>query len=297
MDLAALSDFDLVALHGGFGKASRASGRPKATLSRRVMDLEASLGVRLIERGQRSLRLTEEGQLLFERTSGLVREIVEAGDAVSTGRGRPRGLLRVSAPVVFSHAVLGGLAAEFAQRFPELRLDLVAEDRNVDLVEDGYDAVVRVNPRPDAALVGRRFARDEMFVVAPVSMVRPKPGPRGAAVGVPAVTLSSGFDAVPWHIAADAATRTPALVLAPEGRVRLSSLLMVRDAVRHGVGAALLPASLFADDVAAGRLAVWGHVPECAVEYWVLHASRRLVSTKVSAFVNFLVEKYPRHGP
>lgn len=152
MDLSALADFNLVAAHGGFGKASRLSGRPKATLSRRVMDLELSLGVRLLERGARSLRLTEEGQVLHDRTQGLLDDIVEAGELVSAGQSGPRGHLRVSAPVLFSHTLLGRLAVGFAQRYPQVRLDITAEDRNVDLVEEGYDVVIRVNPRAVDAL-------------------------------------------------------------------------------------------------------------------------------------------------
>ncbi len=100
MDLQALTDFNLVAAHGGFGRASRASGRAKATLSRRVAELEQSLGVRLIERGSQSLRLTDEGRALHERTSGPLSDIAEAGEAVVLGASTPRGRLRVSAPVL-----------------------------------------------------------------------------------------------------------------------------------------------------------------------------------------------------
>src|SRR5260370_41200795 len=101
MNLLALSDFNLVASLGGFGRASRASGRPKATLSRRVMELEESLGVRLLERGARSLRLTEEGSTLYARTEGLLSEVAEIGAAIAGGLAGPRGRLRVSAPLPF----------------------------------------------------------------------------------------------------------------------------------------------------------------------------------------------------
>ena len=90
MDLQALSDFDLVAAHGGFGRAARVAGRSKATLSRRVAELEQSLGVRLIERGSHSLRLTDEGRALHERTRGLLSEIAEAGEAVVLGASTPK---------------------------------------------------------------------------------------------------------------------------------------------------------------------------------------------------------------
>jgi DNA-binding transcriptional LysR family regulator len=94
MDLAALIDFNLVAAHGGFGRASRATERPKATLSRRVAELESSLGVRLFERGSRSLQLTEEGRTLHAHTRALSNEITEACEAVRGRLAGPRGRLR-----------------------------------------------------------------------------------------------------------------------------------------------------------------------------------------------------------
>src|SRR5580692_873222 len=113
VNLEALADFNLVASHGGFGRASRVSGRPKATLSRRVTELEQSLGVRLIERGTRALRLTDEGQALHTRTASLLSELAEAGEAVVLGSTIPRGRLRVSVPIVLAHVAFGRLGAQF----------------------------------------------------------------------------------------------------------------------------------------------------------------------------------------
>src|SRR4051812_21948222 len=113
MDINALADFQLVATHGGFGRASRASGRSKGTLSGRIADLEESLGMRLIERGARKLELTEAGQLLLNRAAGPMRELAEALAEVKDGMGQPRGRLRIAAPLVFSQMALGGIVARF----------------------------------------------------------------------------------------------------------------------------------------------------------------------------------------
>lgn len=289
MDLSALADFNLVAAHGGFGKASRFSGRPKATLSRRVMDLEQSLGVRLLERGARSLRLTEEGQVLHERTHGLLGDILEAGELVSAGQTSPRGYLRVSAPVLFSHTLVGRLAAGFARRYPQVRLDITAEDRNVDLVEDGYDVVIRVNPKADALLVGRCFARDDMLLVAPAALPRPSASCDGEIAEVPAVALANRFDKGPWHYQDGDTLGT----VMPDVRLRLSSLIMIRDAVLAGAGAALIPRSLLQRDEQLAKLSIWGRMPDRPIELWALHASRRLVSRKVTAFIDYLCEAFP----
>jgi DNA-binding transcriptional LysR family regulator len=291
MDLHALADFNLVASHGGFGRASRASGRSKATLSRRVGELEQSLGVRLIERGTQALRLTEEGQALHGRTEGLLAEIAEAGEAVTLGASTPRGRLRISAPTVFAHVALSRIGARFALVYPEVQLEVVAEDRKVDLVEEGYDLVIRIDPSADEQLVGRRFLRDERLIVATPKTQRSAASKDASAENsVRAVLLTATPPDVVWNMRTEKGDR---IVLRPEATLRFSSLLMVRDAVLAGAGAALLPKLLVADDIAAGRLAHWGSQDGPPVEIWALHSSRRLVGAKVRAFLEVLGQTFP----
>jgi DNA-binding transcriptional LysR family regulator len=294
MDLQALSDFNLVAAHGGFGRATRVSGRPKATLSRRVTELEQSLGVRLIERGSHRLRLTEEGRALHERTAGPLSEISEAGEAVALGAAIPRGRLRVSAPLVIAHVAFGRIGARFALAHPEVQLEIVAEDRRVDPVEDGYDLVIRVDPSPDDRLVGRRFLSDERLVVAHPDLPRPKSYPDNQGdPSVRAVLLSTTPPDTIWRLRSGQATD---IVLKPEPVLRLSSLLMVRDAVLAGAGAAMLPRLLVADDVAARRLVLWGIQGGPPVELWALQSSRRLVGAKVRAFLDMVEKAFPERA-
>jgi len=285
MDINALSDFQLVAIHGGFGRASRASGRSKATLSRRVGELEDALGVRLIERGARSLELTEAGQLLLARAEGPLRELAEAMTEARDGPDLPRGRLRIAAPLVFSQMALGRIAARFQARHPDVQVEAVAEDRLVDLVEEHFDVTIRINPRKDSNLVGRCFARDHLVLASAPSIAAP--GARSTKpVSLPAVVTPSYRDGDLWS------ARDRQLVVDPQPQLRLSSLTMVRDATLAGAGVALLPQSIVGELVEQGQLAVWGTVGE-EVELWVLHTSRRLQSPKVRAFVNFMCEQYP----
>lgn len=287
MDLVALTAFNLVAVHGGFGRASRASGESKTTLSRRVRELEDALGLRLIERGSRTLRLTEEGGTLHARTLGPLADVAEAGLDVAAGLSRPRGLLRISCPVLVAHIAMGKVVADFVAAFPDVQIDMVAEDRVVDLVEDGYDVVIRINPTGDHGLVGRVFLRDETLLVASPSV--PRPSGRKDAAPIPAVLLARAATSLSWISTADGKTRTTQL--AP--RLRLSSLLVIHDAVRAGAGAASLPRSLVGRDLADGTLVEWGTIPGRQIEAWVLHTSRRLVSPKVAEFVRFLCDAFP----
>jgi DNA-binding transcriptional LysR family regulator len=288
MDLQALSDFNLVAAHGGFGRASRVSGRSKATLSRRVAELEQSLGVRLIERGSHTLRLTDEGRALHERTSAPLSEIAEAGEAIVLGASTPRGRLRVCAPVVIAHVAFGRIAARFARAYPDVQLEIVADDRKVDPVEDDYDLVIRIDPSPDDRLVGRRFMNDQRLVVAHPDLPRPRDGADGTSVK--AVLLSASPVDASWRVQI-AGDRE--MIIRPEPTLRLSSLLMVRDAVMAGAGAGLLPKLIVSDDVAAGRLALWGIQAGPPVEIWALQSSRRLIGAKVRAFLDMIEQTFP----
>lgn len=285
MDLNALGDFQLVATHGGFGKASRASGRSKATLSRRVADLEDALGIRLIERGTRRLELTEAGQLLLSRTEGPMHEVAEAVTATRDSLATPRGRLRVSAPLLFSQVALGRIAARFLASYPDVQIEAVAEDRLVNLVDEHFDVSIRINPSRDSALVGRCFAKDRMVLAAAPSVQMPT-GRKDMPFRVPAVTTPSYRDGDVWSV------NNGQFTIEPQPVLRLSSLLMVRDAIAAGAGAAMLPQSIIGDLLEKGALVSWGIAGD-EVELWVLHTSRRLQSPKVRAFVEFMCAQYP----
>jgi len=274
MDLTALVDFVTVARHGGFGRAARGSGRPKATLSRRVAELEASLGIRLFERGSRMLKLTEEG-----RAGALLIELDETAAAIASGGDKPRGRLRISAPLLFSQTAMGKLAAGFSLKYPEVRLEVTTEDRPVDMVEEGYDLVIRVNPDPDESLVGRAFLRDRLVVVAAPHLACDS----GAAV--PVVIRGTLDQTRSWTIN----TPTGQISLQINSVLSLSSMTMVR----MGVGAARLPLSLVSHDLAEGRLVRWGDVEGPETVLWALYPSRRLLSARVSAFLDYLKQAFP----
>ncbi|EPJ97750.1 LysR family transcriptional regulator [Pseudomonas sp. CFII68] len=283
MNLNALVDFTLVATNEGLGKASRASGISKATLSRRIADLEEQLGVRLIERSARGLKLTEAGELLLSRAEGPLAEVAEAMAAAKEGVSTPRGRLRVAAPVLFSQLAMGGIGAAFCAAYPDVTIEVIAEDRVVDLVEEQFDVAIRINPSPDSSLVGRCFAKDRLVVVAAPGLPRPAPG---AIRSVPGIVVSS-FEPTRWTLDGGH------LILEPIPRLRFSSFLMIRDAAIAGGGAALIPQSIAWSQLASGELVQWGTVSGKEAELWVLHTSRRLAAPKVRAFVDFMCARYP----
>ncbi len=284
MDISKLSDFNTVALHGGFSAASRASGIPKTTLSRRLSELEEELGVRLIERGTRALRLTEEGQLLRDRTTHLIDELAEVGEEVAGHAGRTRGRLRVSVPGLFAHTALGRIVAEFVSAYPDVAVEVSVDDHFVDPITEEFDIVVRANPEPTTDLVGQCFLRDDLVYAAPPRL----PIPETDGSSVPAVVIAAGRDATEWTIARNGEPR----IVRPRTVLRCSSMLLVYNAVLAGAGVAVMPRWLAEPDFATGALVDWGTVPGRRVDAWALHTSRHLTSPKVKAFVAMLMAAY-----
>ncbi|TMP76269.1 LysR substrate-binding domain-containing protein [Pseudoalteromonas sp. S1608] len=288
MDLLALADFNLVALHGGVGRAARATGRPKATLSRRIAEMESSLQLRLFERGSGTLKLTQEGMALYERTRSLLTELDETVNSIASGATRPSGLLRISAPLLFCQLAMGKLAANFAAKYPDVQLEVTTEDRPVDMVDEGYDLVIRVNPDTDENLYGRVFLRDRLVVVANPDIIR-----LSANQPVPAVVRGAGQQVSTW----DLITAGGKECLTVNPILHLSSMIMVRDAVRAGAGAGRLPVSLVSQDLDAGRLVCWSEAEGSEIALWALYPSRRLLNARVSAFMDFLKEEFPSGEP
>ncbi len=234
------------------------------------------------------MKLTEEGRALYERTWALLAEVEETAAIIASGGEKPQGRLRISAPLLFSQAAMGKLAAGFAVKYPEVRLEVTTEDRLVDMVNEGYDLVIRVNPDPDENLVGRIFLRDRLVVVARRDLMRPND-----SSPVPTVLRGMSDRTTAWNVI----TSTGKASITIETVLRLSSHFMVRDAVRQGVGAACLPLSLVTHDLAAGTLVSWGDIDGPDTALWALYPSRRLLSARVSAFLGYLRDAFPMGTP
>ena len=150
-DLNDLMYFSYVVEHGGFSAAERVLGISKSRLSRRVSELEASLGVRLMQRSTRKLALTEAGQLFYQHCKAMLAEAQAAVDIVHSLRDSPRGTVRVSVPVTIAQTLLTDVMPDFLHRYPEVRVILRVTNRVVDLFEDSIDIALRVRSDPPAS--------------------------------------------------------------------------------------------------------------------------------------------------
>ena len=150
--LRTLRTFICVAEQASFAEAGRRLNLSPTTVTRTIAALEASLGVQLLRRTTRSVRLTEEGALFLERCRAGLAEIDGAFDSVRGGRSAPRGTLTVTAPVMFGRLHVLPVVVELLRRYPELQVRLLLLDRVVRLVEEGIDVAVRIAELPDSSL-------------------------------------------------------------------------------------------------------------------------------------------------
>jgi DNA-binding transcriptional LysR family regulator len=163
--LADLTAFSAVAAHRSFRRAADALGVSRSSLSHAMLALERDLGVRLLNRTTRSVAPTEAGEALLVRLAPVLRDLDEALDAVADARGNPSGTLRINANESAARLLMQTVVPRFLERFPGMALDLVTEGRLVDIVEQGFDAGVRLGESIPRDMVAVRISDDLRFVV------------------------------------------------------------------------------------------------------------------------------------
>jgi DNA-binding transcriptional LysR family regulator len=158
--------FVLVARHGSLAAAARALDLTPPAATKRLAQLEARLGVRLVNRTTRRISLTGEGETYLTHATRILASIQEMEDAVAGGRAAPKGLLRVNATLGFGRTSIAPIVSAFAKRYPQVEVQMEVTDRPVDLVENGYDLAIRFGSLPDKRLNARRVMSNRRFLCA-----------------------------------------------------------------------------------------------------------------------------------
>jgi DNA-binding transcriptional LysR family regulator len=177
-DLNDMLYFAEVVDHGSFAAAGRALGLPKSRLSRRIADLEAALGVRLLQRTTRKLGLTEAGLAYFERARIALTGLEEAASAATQMSHEPRGTVRLSVPGDSGALNLAERVARFQRKYPLVHVDISFSSRHVDLVAEGFDLALRAGRLRDSSLVARKIGSDSLGLFAAPSYLRRRGKPK-----------------------------------------------------------------------------------------------------------------------
>jgi LysR family transcriptional regulator for bpeEF and oprC len=289
--LRAMQVFLRVAERGSLTAASADLGYARGAASAIVKELEARLGVQLLERTTRKLRLTEDGRHYAERARAILADVDLLEADVGRAERTPRGLLRVQIPPGLARRIVAPALARFADRYPEVTLQILSRNAVPDFVTDRLDAALFVGDLPDSTLVARSLGRIPALTVAAPAYLARAGAPLHPAdlVRHRAITILSSATGqpVPWHFRRGADTVT----LTPEGPVAFEGSDAAVTAAVAGVGLVQLGSYLVYDDVKAGRLVPvlsdWRAPP---AEARLLHPPHRLKPMKLKVFEDFLVD-------
>lgn len=291
-DLNDLVYFAEVVAHGGFAAAGRALREPKSKLSRRVAGLEARLGVRLIERSSRRFRVTEVGQSFYERCKAMLSEAERAEALVAEAQSEPHGLIRMSCPTGLVEPI-SGLVAAFLAQYPKVRLQLVAVDRPVELIDERIDVALRVRTslEGDASLTMRSLGNSIRILVAS-PQIASRIGNVEDLAKEPTLSTTDDHGEVNWFLETDDGRSHTFL---HEPRIGCADFSAVRTAALAGLGVALLPDHTCREALENGRLVrvlpAWRGVKGLV---HLVFTTRRGLPPAVRKFIDSLAAGFPR---
>jgi DNA-binding transcriptional LysR family regulator len=234
--LSDLAVFVAVVKCGSFTAAAHALELAKSQVSKCVNRLEARLGARLLHRTTRRLRLTEAGTAIYETSQGALQAIEDAQLAVSNLQGAPRGKLKVSASIAFGSTQLPRVVARLTEQYPDLAVELLLEDRHIDLVREGIDVAMRITGEPpDSGLVYRRLGPNRQVVCASPRYLERRGVPHAPRDLAAHDCIAHTQRTTPrtWHFTAPGRGKTSVDI---NGRIAISSALGVRQAALEGLG-------------------------------------------------------------
>lgn len=292
VDLAGLSLFVETARRRSFAEVARARGVDPSSVSRAVSLLEATLGTRLFQRTTRSLTLTDPGRLYLERIEPLLEQIEAAGAEAADLTRSPAGRVRLTCSVALATLVVAPRMTAFRRAFPDIVVELIATDANLDLVAERIDVAIRLGPRLDVGYVGvELFATRYRVVAAPMWIdAEPPLTDPSDLQGRPCVLFDlPGFrDGWRFRDAAGASQTVPVT-----GALVCSSALALRAAVLVGAGPALLADWTVRDDLRSGALIdLFPDQDVTATDFetaaWLLYPSRAYLPARVRALIDFI---------
>lgn len=291
LDLQQLHSFLAVVRSGSFVAAADATGLSKAAVSRHVAELEAHLGVRLLHRTTRRLSLTDDGQRFHARALELAAALDELEAETASSGGEASGLLRINAPLTFGNLHLAPLWPRFAMQHPKVSLDITLNDRVVDLVEEGYDAAIRITNRLDPQLVSRLLAKTRIVLCASPGYLAARGTPSHphalATHQILAYRYFAGGD--DWSFTGpegDVAVRV-------QPRIHTNSGDTCRVAALDDQGIILQPDFLVGPDLRRGALVeLMPEYRSVELGIHVVYASRKHLPMKTRRLIDFLVDAF-----
>lgn len=292
MELSVLQTFVDVVKQGSFAAVARERNVDPSSVSRAIAGLEEELGIRLLQRTTRQLSPTEAGMAYFQRIEPLVEEMQQAIDVAADMSGQPKGTLRITASVSFGLKRVVPLLPDFRAMYPDLTVDLLLTDTNVDLFTERIDLAIRLGLLADSTLIAQQLVKTRYFVCASPQYLQQKGHPKSPSDIDSYNCLLfplTGFRSR-WRFKNSDREETEVFV---QGQTIISNAIALQQCAIAGMGLALLPNWLIEDDLRDGRLVnVFPGYDVTATEFdtaaWLVYPSRAYVPLKVRVFIDFL---------
>ena len=280
----------------GFSAAARKTGRSKALLSKYVRELEDDLGALLLNRTTRQFSLTEAGHTYYRTASDILKEIDNLADLVREKNADLKGKLRISVPRTFIDADVGQSLIDFAKENPELCLEIVAEDRFVDLIEEGFDLAVRITRLEDSGLIARKLSDFRVYAVATADFVAqhgPLDGPQDFARVPFIIDTNTRFHNTVRYLEPDGGSNSVAI----SGPIEVNSPQATLRAARAGLGIALVPDFIARPYIQSGELVtLFDDYISKDRGIYAVYPHRRYLPAKVRSFVDYLSAWFRKNG-
>jgi DNA-binding transcriptional LysR family regulator len=285
MKLEGLAAFTAVADAGSISEAARRLSLPKSVVSERLVELERELGGRLAQRTTRKMSLTEDGLAFLPRARRILQEAQDGRDELAERRGELTGPLRLSAPVSFGCLHLAPALIGFMKQHPRIAVSLELDDRFVDISAGGFDAVIRHGPVGDGRLVAHRLAPSGRVLIASPAYLATHGEPRSLEALEDHRAILYSHRETDWRFQAPGGVR----VVRPAAVLRVNNGMFIRDAAIAGLGIALVPSFIVAEELRSGALKALnvGYEPEGA-DLNIAYPRDRTSSAKLLALTSHL---------
>ncbi|WP_413665646.1 LysR family transcriptional regulator [Microbulbifer sp. CNSA002] len=294
--IAAIPIFVTVAETGGFSPAAKLLGISKSAVSKRVTQLELQLGVKLLHRTTRKLSLTEAGEHFYEHARIAYKSAKDAQDAVLQLQGEPRGRLRINAPMSFGRLHLAPLIPVFMKRYPEISIDMILDDKVVDLVGEGFDIAIRGGDLPDTSLIARKIAPLKSVLCASPSYLKEfgEPTELEQLTAHNCLIFTYSRDVKEWGFIKDNHLHT----IEVKGNYQINNSEALREALLQGVGIGRLPTFVAGPDIETGKLIpLFEEYQMPAKSIYAVFPERQFMPAKVRAFIDFAIEYFGGDTP
>lgn len=289
--LDAMLAFTKVVALGSYAEAGRQLGLTRSAVSKGVIELEQILGARLLDRTTRKVGPTEAGLAYYERCLAILSDIEETEFQVSRLHDEPKGTLRLNAPMSFGVMHVNSAVADFMAAYPDLKVELLLNDRFIDPIEEGFDVTIRIADLADSSLIARKLGPGRRVLAASPEYVSSHGLPEMPSDLASHACLNYGHTTVLQRWQLTDAGKTISIPI--NSRLCSNNGDALREAALAGQGITMLPTFLVGEDIRAGRLQViLPEYPPTELGIYALYAPNKYLAAKTRVLIDFLVDRF-----